>query len=105
MTSAAGARFTTQKLSLLQQQDNNNIEKKFTNITNFNFLSLDLPDLERITLLELLTKYDGKKVEPLDAQESYRMHSFARANCFIVAGEETAGYKEGDIVEIHLLPC
>lgn len=48
--------------------------------------------------------YDGKTVTPLNAQESYRMHSFARANCFIVAAEHATAYSEGDTVEIHLLP-
>jgi molybdopterin molybdotransferase len=49
--------------------------------------------------------FDGEKVSPLDAQESYRMHSFARANCFIVAEEQSAGYEAGEVVAIHLLPC
>ncbi len=52
----------------------------------------------------LKAKYDGETVTPLNAQESYRMHSFARANCFIVAEEETTDWRTGDIVEIHLLP-
>ncbi|MEP6727590.1 MAG: molybdopterin molybdotransferase MoeA [Bacteroidota bacterium] len=48
--------------------------------------------------------YDGKTVMPLDAQESYRMSSFAIANCLIKVDEETTICKEGELSEIHLLP-
>lgn len=48
--------------------------------------------------------YEEGKVTPLHAQESYRLHSFAQANCFLVLPEESTGCKEGDAVEIHLLP-
>ena len=48
--------------------------------------------------------YDGKTVMPLDAQESYRMSSFAKANCLIKVDEETTVCKEGELTEIHLLP-
>ncbi|WPO81555.1 molybdopterin molybdotransferase MoeA [Chryseobacterium sp. JJR-5R] len=50
--------------------------------------------------------YDEERgeVSPLYAQESYRLHSFAQANCFIVLPEESAGCLKGDKVEIHLLP-
>lgn len=50
--------------------------------------------------------YDEEHGEasPLYAQESYRLHSFAQANCFIVLPEESAGCVKGDKVEIHLLP-
>lgn len=44
------------------------------------------------------------EVSPLYAQESYRLHSFAQANCFIVLSEDSAGCLKGDKVEIHLLP-
>ena len=47
--------------------------------------------------------YDGSKAEPLNAQESYRLHSFARANCLICLEEEREDYKEGEVVEVHLL--
>jgi molybdopterin molybdotransferase len=47
--------------------------------------------------------YDGQQAVPLDAQESYRLRSFARANCLLVMPEEKTGYKAGDIIEIHLL--
>lgn len=48
--------------------------------------------------------FDGEKAMPLDAQESYRLSSFARANCLIKIGEDTTHCTEGEIVEIHLLP-
>lgn len=48
--------------------------------------------------------YEEEAVTPLHAQESYRLHSFAQANCFLVLPEESTGCKKGDIVEVHLLP-
>ena len=48
--------------------------------------------------------FDGEKVMPLNAQESYRLSSFATANCLICLSEQTTICKAGEIVEIHLLP-
>ncbi|HYM93964.1 MAG TPA: gephyrin-like molybdotransferase Glp [Chitinophagaceae bacterium] len=48
--------------------------------------------------------YDGKTATVLDAQESYRLSSFAKANCFVKIDEEVMECKEGETVEIHLLP-
>jgi molybdopterin molybdotransferase len=48
--------------------------------------------------------YDGRTVMPLDSQESYRLRSFAMANCLICLPEEKMEFSEGEIVEIHLLP-
>lgn len=48
--------------------------------------------------------YDGTKVTPLDAQESYRMSSFATANCLLQIEEDATDCAVGDLVEIHLLP-
>ena len=48
--------------------------------------------------------YSDGKATPLHAQESFRLHSFAQANCFIVLPEESAGCKAGDNVTVHLLP-
>ena len=47
--------------------------------------------------------YNDKTVMPLDAQESYRMSSFAVANCLIKVEEETTVCNEGELAEIHLL--
>ncbi len=48
--------------------------------------------------------HDGHSVTVLDAQESYRLHSFARANCLIQVNEETTACHQGELVEVHLLP-
>jgi molybdopterin molybdotransferase len=48
--------------------------------------------------------YSNGKVTPLHAQESFRLHSFAQANCFIILPEDSIGCKAGAIVTIHLLP-
>lgn len=48
--------------------------------------------------------YSNGKVTPLHAQESFRLHSFAQANCFIVLPEESLGCKENEQVTIHILP-
>lgn len=48
--------------------------------------------------------YSGGKVTPLHAQESFRLHSFAQANCFIVLPEESSGCKANETVTIHILP-
>ncbi|HEX2627644.1 MAG TPA: gephyrin-like molybdotransferase Glp [Chitinophagaceae bacterium] len=48
--------------------------------------------------------YDGNTVTSLDAQESYRLSSFAKANCLIQLDEERTSIDKGENVEIHLLP-
>jgi molybdopterin molybdotransferase len=48
--------------------------------------------------------YDGAAAFPLDAQESYRMSSFAKANCLIKIEEGTMERKEGELTEVHLFP-
>jgi molybdopterin molybdotransferase len=48
--------------------------------------------------------YDGKTTISLDAQESYRLSSFAKANCLIQIDEEITSMKEGDLVDVYLLP-
>jgi molybdopterin molybdotransferase len=48
--------------------------------------------------------YDGKTAAPLHAQESYRLSSFANANCLIKIEEDVTICEKGQIVEIHLLP-
>jgi molybdopterin molybdotransferase len=49
-------------------------------------------------------KYDGQTATPLDAQESFRLSSFARSNCLIQINEEVTKCMEGELVEVHLLP-
>jgi len=48
--------------------------------------------------------YDGTTVAPLGAQESYRLSSFAIANCLIQVDEEITSLKEGEMVDVYLLP-
>jgi molybdopterin molybdotransferase len=48
--------------------------------------------------------YDGEKVMPLGAQESYRLSSFAQANCLIALEENISNCEIGKNVLIHLLP-
>ena len=48
--------------------------------------------------------YDGKKVTVLEAQESFRMFSFAKANCLIEIEEDIAEKSTGEMVKIYLLP-
>jgi molybdopterin molybdotransferase len=48
--------------------------------------------------------FDGKVATPLDAQESYRMRSFAGANCLIQLDEELTDCTKGSLVKVHLLP-
>ena len=47
--------------------------------------------------------YDGNTVTPLASQESYKMNSFAKANCLIVLDEDDRDCKKGDLKEIHLI--
>jgi molybdopterin molybdotransferase len=47
---------------------------------------------------------NGKTAVPLDAQESFRLSSFAKANCLIQVDEDTTSLKEGELVDVYLLP-
>lgn len=46
---------------------------------------------------------DGRATA-LHAQESFRLHSFAQADCLIVLEESRGDYQAGDHVEVHLIP-
>jgi molybdopterin molybdotransferase len=48
--------------------------------------------------------FNGDSAEILDAQESFRLSSFARANCLIKLDEEVTECRQGELVEIHMLP-
>lgn len=48
---------------------------------------------------------ENDTVTILEGQESYKMQSFALANCLIVLEEEKHEYESGDKVDIHLLPA
>jgi molybdopterin molybdotransferase len=47
---------------------------------------------------------DGETVSLLTGQESYRLGSFAKANCFAIIPEDISFVEKGSQVEIHLLP-
>ena len=49
-------------------------------------------------------KYENGKVTPLSAQESYRLSSFAQANCLICLDETKEHFKQGDILTVMILP-
>jgi molybdopterin molybdotransferase len=48
--------------------------------------------------------FEAGIAKTLDAQESYRLSSFARANCLIQLGEDQIVCNPGDSVDIHILP-
>jgi len=48
--------------------------------------------------------FDGKNVKDLKAQESFRLSTFAKANCLIKLEVDRTEYKAGEEVEIHILP-
>jgi molybdopterin molybdotransferase len=43
-------------------------------------------------------------VEILEAQESYRLRSFAIANCLVALDENKLSYERGEMVTVRLLP-
>jgi len=48
--------------------------------------------------------YDGNMVHDLKAQESFRLSSFAKANCLIKLEADQTEISESQLVEIHMLP-
>lgn len=48
--------------------------------------------------------YENGIVNILDAQESFRLSSFARANCLVQVNEDQTICNPGDPVTIHPLP-
>ncbi len=45
---------------------------------------------------------EDDKVIALDAQESYRLSSYAKANCLIRLDEDRMEYEQGEVVEVHV---
>lgn len=66
-------------------------------------LTHDYPKAAGLTHF-LKAKYHDGQVTPLHAQESFRLHSFAQADCFIVLEETHADYIAGEQVRVQLLP-
>jgi molybdopterin molybdotransferase len=52
----------------------------------------------------LKAHFDDGNVTPLTAQESFRMSSFAQANCMIELDEEESFHTAGTSVRVHLIP-
>jgi len=52
----------------------------------------------------LKAHFDDGKVTPLNAQESFRMSSFAQANCMVELAEEQTVYTAGTSVKVYLIP-
>ncbi len=48
--------------------------------------------------------FDGTRVHLPPGQESYKLNSFAKANCLVMIPASVAEVSAGDLVEIHLLP-
>jgi len=67
------------------------------------FLASDFSKKQGLTFF-LKGRLAGDAALPLHAQESYRMNSFAAADCLIVLEEDRAEYRKGEVVEVHLLP-
>lgn len=66
--------------------------------------ALGAPFNKNISFTQFLKGYyDGITVTPLPAQESYKMNSFAMANCLIVLEEKDRECLKGDLKEIHLI--
>ena len=66
-------------------------------------LAADSKKAAGLTHFQKATYADGK-VQLLAAQESYKLQSFAVANCLLELSEESTGGQKGDTVRIHLLP-
>ena len=49
-------------------------------------------------------RYENGKVIPLQAQESYRLSSFAQANCLICLNETAEHFEKGDILTVMVFP-
>ena len=68
--------------------------------------ALDKPFSKTNVLTHFLKGYyNGLTVTILDAQESYRLSSFAKANCLVKINEESTECAKGEMVEVHLLPA
>ncbi len=68
-------------------------------------LQLGSDHSKKIGLTHFLKGYYTKEnVIILGGQESYKLGSFAMANCFVCLPEEREEFKEGELVEVHILP-
>jgi len=77
------------------------MRKNFTRIT-YSTLQNDYTKVAGLTFF-LKGLIEADNVIALDAQESYRLSSYAKANCLIKLDEERTAYKSGEKVEVHIL--
>ena len=77
------------------------MRKNFTRIT-YSTLQNDYTKIAGLTFF-LKGLIEADNVIALDAQESYRLSSYAKANCLIKLDEERTAYKSGEKVEVHIL--
>ncbi len=69
------------------------------------FLPIGSPTSKKAGLTHFLKgQIISETVNLLPAQESYKLSSFATANCLIILSEETENVQQGDVVEVHILP-
>jgi molybdopterin molybdotransferase len=81
-------KMTSQKLQLKSKQVNIlSTYKKLSGITHF-----------------LKGIFDGETVQLPSGQESYKLNSFAQANCLVVIPASVTEVNVGEKVEIHVLP-
>lgn len=66
-------------------------------------LAFDYPKAPGLTHFLKGRHKDGQALA-LHAQESFRLHSFAQADCMIVLEASRGDYQAGDAVEIYLIP-
>ena len=76
---------------------------------DFSLKKLGMPvmqDFKKPTGLTYFLKghYDDIGVHIFEAQESFRLSSFATANCLVQIDEEVTECNKGELIEIHLLP-
>ena len=86
-------------LEAISIQQNRNVTLESQNLPLLNTLSKPAGIVQYLKGL-----HDGKTVRLLDAQESYKLNSFAKANCLIVLHEDIMVCQPNDLVEVHLLP-
>lgn len=68
-------------------------------------LPLDADYIKKTGLTHFLKAYcTNDKVTLLGAQESFKLQSFAHANCLVCLPEEKEEFKKDELVEVHLLP-
>lgn len=76
---------------------------------NINLTCLQIPlaaDYKKPSGLTHFVKafFDGNSVSILTGQESFKLNTFAQANCLAVLPESETIFNSGDLIDIHILP-